>query len=565
MPGFKLTNGEFIMNIKLRFILLFIPILSISCNNAADKQWVPDILEQVNKGEIFLPNYSYAGYRWGEKQIPQNEGTVIDVTEFGVIVNDKKDDTKALKAAFAAAHKTPGPVVVKLPAGRVILEDILYIERSNFTLTGTTKNGINKTILYMPKALNELKTPKYFTELEEYLLKNDKRQREKERGVDEAFSLYSWSGGFIWINYPDERGKPYLENYNPGKVKLAEIVSGKRGGFEIEVKNSINLNVGDIVRINWYNVEGEESSLIDYLYDYQKVKIGERHWDSPQTALTKQEVNILKIDNNTITIKEPLLHDLRKEWLPDITKWNHIEEVGIENINFEFLYQEYNYHHVEYGFNGIYFTNAAHSWARNLSFRNGDNGILSDMCSNITFDNISVYGRKYHYGVHFGDCYNMLAQNIYLQAPIVHSLTFNTGSRCCVYSDCKVFRDPTLDQHSGLNYQNLFDNIEIFIDDPAHNPLTMGGAKYWSPSHAAFSTFWNVKINYSFKHSPKDTIKIKGVTDSPSARLIGIYANYPIEIDYPINTYKEGINESNIKIPSLYKYQLDSRLSKADE
>jgi hypothetical protein len=59
-----------------------------------------------------------------------------------------------------------------------------------------------------------------------------------------------------------------------------------------------------------------------------------------------------------------------------------------------------------------------------------------------------------------------------------------------------------------------------------------------------------------------DTIKIKGVTDSPSARLIGVHGNYPIDIYYPINTYVEGMNKGKIEVPSLYEYQLKRRLDK---
>jgi len=88
----------------------------------------------------------------------------------------------------------------------------------------------------------------------------------------------------------------------------------------------------------------------------------------------------------------------------------------------------------------------------------------------------------------------------------------------------------------------------------------MGGAKYWLPSHAAFSTFWNVRFKFLFDNPNMDTIKIKGVTDSPSERLIGITANYPIDIYYPINTYSEGINKKNIAVESLYNYQLENRL-----
>ncbi len=120
---------------------------------------------------------------------------------------------------------------------------------------------------------------------------------------------------------------------------------------------------------------------------------------------------------------------------------------------------------------------------------------------------------------------------------------------------------PTLDQHSGLNYQNLFDNCLIYVDDPKPKIITMGGAKYWLPSHAAFSIFWNVRFNFLYDNPDRDTIKIKGVTDSPSERLIGITANYPIDIYYPINTYSEGINKKNITVKSLYEYQLNKRIS----
>ncbi len=268
---------------------------------------------------------------------------------------------------------------------------------------------------------------------------------------------------------------------------------------------------------------------------------------------------ITKIDGNNIYIKEPLLNDLRSEWYPDVSEWKKISNVGIENIAFEFLYQEYNAHHVEYGFNAIYLTNTTHSWVRNVSFRNGDSGILTDMCSNITFENIKTYGRKYHYAVHFGDCYNMLAKDLYIQAPVVHSLTFNTGSRSCVYTNCTVTQMPSLDQHSGLNYQNLFDNCLLYVADPKHKPITMGGAKYWLPSHAAFPVLWNIRFQFLFENSVADTIQIKGVTDSPSARLVGITANYPIKIEYPINTYFEGINETGLEVKSLYEYQLNRR------
>lgn len=550
-------------NKRILIIFLLIGFSLSGCNySEKEEQWMPKILDEKNQVENFLPDYSFAGYKWGEEPIPDLKGEIVDVSDFGAIPNDKKDDTKAIFSALAKANKVDGTVILFFPKGRFILKDILYIERSNIVIRGSGAEGKNATTLYMPLALNELSTPKIMTELQEYLLENNKRQIEKARGINEPFSLYAWSGGYIWTNYPDGRGKEYLSKYNKPKNVLTKIVEGKRGDNYFTVEETSKLEIGKIVRINWYNVEGKKSSLVDYLYDNQNVKIGSRHWENPKMPLTKQEVTILNVDGNKVTIKEPLLNDLRPEWKPDITEWKYITDVGIENLTFEFLYQEYNAHHVEYGFNAIYLTNTAHSWVRNVNFRNGDNGLLTDISSNITIENVKAFGRKYHYAVHFGDCYNMLAKNLYIQAPVVHTLTFNTGSRCCVYTGCTITSMPTLDQHSGLNYQNLFDDCLIYIDDPKHKPLTMGGAKYWAPSHAAFSTFWNIRFNFLFENPNLDTIRIKGVTDSPSERLVGITGNYPVDIYYPLNTYVEGMNKPNISIKSLYYHQLQKRLKK---
>ena len=551
-----------VLSKRVLLLLISIAVMFFGCREKCEEEWRPKILDKEMEKDIFLPDYSFAGYKWGEEPIPELIGEIVNVKDYGAIANDKKDDTKAILSALERANKVDGAVILYFPKGRFILKDILYIERSNIVIRGFTAEGKNGTTIYMPLAMSELPTPKIMTELQEYLLVNNKRQIEKKRGINEPFSLYAWSGGYIWTNYHGARAKPYMSKYNKPRNVLAKIIEGKRGENYFTVENSSKLKVGSIVRISWFNTEGKESSLINYLYDNQKLTIGSRHWESPDMPLTKQEIYITGIERNKITIKEPLLNDLRPEWQPDVSEWKHIKNVGIENLNFEFLYQEYNIHHVEDGYNAIYLTNTTHSWVKNVNFRNGDNGILSDMCSNITIENVKTFGRKYHYAVHFGDCYNMLAKNLYVQAPVVHSLTFNTGSRSCVYTNCLVTQMPTLDQHSGLNYQNLFDNCILYVDDPEQKIITMGGAKYWLPSHAAFSTFWNIRFNFLYENPNMDTIKIKGVTDSPSERLIGITANYPIDIYYPINTYSEGINKTNIAVESLYQYQLEKRLNK---
>jgi hypothetical protein len=317
-----------------------------------------------------------------------------------------------------------------------------------------------------------------------------------------------------------------------------------------------------LVRIKWYNKEGEQSSLIKHMYDSKDIPIGSRHWESPEMPLIKQEVTITNINGVIITIKEPLMHDLKPEWYNRITTWNHLEEIGIEHIRFEFPKDEYFAHHLEDGYNAIYFTNAAHSWVKDISFKNGDSGFISDVCSNCTIEDVTIEGRKYHYAVQFGDVYNMLAKRINVNAETWHSLSFNTGARRSVFTDCNVTVLPSLDQHSGANHQNLFDNVKLIEDTPDRSFFYVGGDGYWAPTHGAFSTFWNIEIEYKFPNPNHDTLKVKGVHNGPSARLIGIHANYPVTINYGPDAYIEGINRKNISVVSLYNYQLEKRLSK---
>jgi pectate lyase-like protein len=543
----------------ISFVLVIIlAIVLCNCERSENKEWMPKILSEDSN--VFLPNFSYAGYHWGEKEIPNLKPT-LNVNDYGAVADDGKDDTEALLKAFSDAHKIEEPVVIKFPAGKFILKDILYIQRSNLVVQGSGR-GEDGTIIYMPQPLSELgRIPEELTELEEYLRVNNKRQREPKRGIDEPFSLYAWSGGYIWVGPKGERAKTYMQKYNEPEIELAKITNGKRGEYSFTVENSSMLSEGMLVRINWYNKDGEESSLIDHMYDGKDVPIGSRHWESPDMPLIKQEVTVTNVDENTITIKEPLMHDMKPEWYNRLTEWNHLEEVGIENIRFEFSMDEYFAHHLEEGYNAIYFTNAAHSWARNISFKNGDSGIISDVCSNITVEDVNVEGRKYHYAVQFGDVYSMFAKGINVNAEIWHSLSFNTGARSSVFTDCNVTIYPSLDQHSGANHQNLFDNIKLVEETPDRSFFYVGGDGYWAPTHGAFSTFWNIEIDYKFPNPNNDTLKVKGVHNGPSARLVGIHANYPINITYGPDAYIEGTNEKNIAVPSLYEYQLKQRLN----
>ncbi len=543
---------------KRNVILVLVASIVLLLNYQSINAEVPKILSMQGDDAPFLPDFSYAGYYWGEKPIPDLPAT-LNAVDFGVVPDDGKDDTKALQKAMKAAHQQDGTVVLRLPAGKIIVREILYIEKSNFVLQGAG-SGVDGTLLYFPIPLNDLPLPDGMEELDEYLKVNNKVQKIKDMNVEVPFSLYAWTGGFIWTRVKGKRIKPYMDKYNEPFNELAKIVSGKRGEHKITVDNTENLKIGEIISIHWYNKEGENGSLIDHMYNTREVFIGSRHWDNPDYPLVTQEVTITKITGNEIEIKSPLMHDLRPEWHPVIVEWQHLEEVGIEHLRIGFPYDLYNAHHVADGYSAIFLTGLAHSWVKNIKVNNGDNCILTEDCANVTIEEVETTGRTFHYSLEFGTVYNMLCKKITVNAPSIHSLSCNTGTRRSVFTDCDVNVQPTLDQHSGANMQNLFDNIRIIEKEPFHSFITGGGAKYWKPSHGAFSTLWNIQVDFQYPHFSDDPVLIKGIKDGPYARLVGINANYPVKIEYGPNVYKEFINEPLNTVPSLYEYQLKKRM-----
>ena len=179
-------------------LILFFSISSFSQN-------LPQIItDRKIASQNYLPDYSYAGYHFGEVQLPKKTEQVVNATDYGVIANDDLDDSKALLKAIKTASSLKGDVILQLPAGRLILSDVLYIERSNFVLRGSG-SGENGTEIFCPRPMMYLKNPESLTELREYLTTFDKRQREKENNIDLPFSQYAWSGGFIWTQVPNER------------------------------------------------------------------------------------------------------------------------------------------------------------------------------------------------------------------------------------------------------------------------------------------------------------------------------------------------------------------------
>ncbi len=530
---------------------------------------LPAILsDETTIRETFLPDFSYAGYRNGIDQLPTASGKVINVDDFGAKANDEADDTKAVISAIDAANDTSGPVIVRFGAGRYRITEVLKIERSNIVLQGQG-SGPGGTTLWFPRPLNQVDKSTSLDELRKYIVDLDKRQREPERNLDEYFSEYSWSGGFLWIQRPGTRAAAYLEEYDPEIDVLADVVSGKRGENTLRVSTPSELGVGEIIQVQWLNREGPGAGIIKSLYGSESNTAGSHHWSFPERPLVRQTSRVTAIDGDTVTLADPLLHDVNETIPAQIASWEGLEEVGIEDLHLEFPNAPWFGHHMERGYNGIYFTSAYDSWARNLRITNADSGILSYNSANLTYRDILTDGeRRAHYGIHMGNVHNVLAENVRVSNPVLHSLTFNTQSTKCVYTNAEVFVTPILDQHAGSNHQNLFDNVTLHTrataseDGPVAVVFDGSGAGYWQPGHGAFNTTWNLRVLINGGAYADESVTILGIDEGPMARVVGLHGNRTFELDYRPAPYIESLNVALFAVPSLYDYQLRKRLAK---
>lgn len=519
----------------------------------------------------YLPDFSYAGYDFGESPIPDMaDATRIDVTEFGVIADDNNDDSKALQKVMEAARKTEGPVILQLPKGRIKLSEIIKIDRSDLVIRGQGR-GDDGTEIYIHRPLSYVDTGTKFDEIRTYLQRFDKIQKDKSQNVFWPFSEYSWTGGFLWIGPDGHRAAGYLEEMDQPDPVIAEAIEGERGGMKLRVRNADKLRLGDDIEIVWFNRAGEDGPLLKTLYGDTDLPIGSHHWTFPERGLIRQKTVIRNIEGNQITIADPLLHPLSESVPASLVDWNPLTNVGIEDLKISFSPGISFGHHLEQGFNAIYFTGTRNGWVRDVTIHEADSGIITYSSSNLTYKNIETTGhREAHYAVHVGNAHNILVSDLSIRNPVRHALSVNTKSTKAVFQRTEVFQQPVLDQHAGSNHQNLFDQTLFHIDAkrdrerPRFAAWDGSGAGYWQPGHGRFNTTYNLEVRVKSGADRTETVLLEGIAEGPDARLMGIWGNRPLEVDYRPEPLMRALNQPP-SVLSLYDWQLAKRLSDASD
>ncbi|WP_260580434.1 hypothetical protein [Sphingopyxis sp. PET50] len=332
------------------------------------------------------------------------------------------------------------------------------------------------------------------------------------------------------------------------------------------VEDATKLHVGDVVQLQWFSVDGPDSKILKSLYGDTDLPIGSHHWTSPNRPVVVQSTRVAAIRGKRVTLGDPLLHDVRTDQPAVVAQWQHLTRVGIQNLRLQFPEAPSFGHHLEQGYNGIYMTGVFDGWIRNLVIDRSDSGILTDNAASLTIADVTTTGdRRAHYSVHVGAVHNVLVEGLRVENPVIHPLSVNTRSTRSVFLRSDVAQDAVIDQHSGSNHQNLFDQIVLHIDPKqtngewAYQLWVGGGAPYWKPGHGLYNTLWNARLAMSETVPADATVAISSGLEGPGERIVGLHANRRIAISYTPASYVEATGQAVEAVPSLYDWQLARR------
>ncbi|WP_309384686.1 glycosyl hydrolase family 28-related protein [Cerasicoccus frondis] len=457
-----------------------------------------------------LPDFSFAGYHFGEDPLPEYE-VVCSVKDFGAVGDGVHDDTQAFKDAIAQTDA--GAIFV--PAGRYLITDILWITKPNLVLRGA---GPEQSVLYCPKPLEEIKPNMSATT------------------AGRPTSNYSWSGGIVWLK----------GSYKwPWLTKISG--TAERGDHWVDVESADRLAVGDVVLVAVN--EDEPGSLLEHLYSGDSGDV---------QNINKVSVNmrsrIMEIDNQRVKLERPLSFDLRPEWNPllrgsDFT----VFESGVEDLGFEFPNTPYEGHFTELGYNAIAINRAADCWVRNVHIVNCDSGIYV-RGYNCTIDGVVIEsdrepdasGKTGHHGLDMGnDC---LLENFDIQTEFIHDITVDHHASRNVVKNGRAV-DMRLDHHRRAPYQNLFCNLDV---GKGTDIWHCGGGEALGKHSAARGVFWGFRSEQNIQ-PPKPGF------GPESLMFVGLKTDHPSTTD-PNGVWWEAIPPEQLQPADLHAAQLKRRL-----
>lgn len=413
------------------------------------------------RGDPYVLDFSHAGYHAAERGIPDVTGPVFDVTGFGAVPNDGKDDQEAIQRAIDAAEKAGGGVVFFPPGIYHVNSDLANRKPLRITSSGIVLRGsggweggteiriVHPTIQVEPKPLEPM------------------------------------GGGWLQIGVPTtpEMISRLTENIRKNE-SLIVVEDGK--AFEPGMFISLRVNRSrEIVK--------------DVIAPYTMEDLSPLWTRCQNDGISLVEHHVVqKVDGNRVTLREPVKTEMKTEYGWHVTTYETCEEIGIEDICFQGEWIGNFYHHRsvldDNGWEAIRFTHTVNSWVRRCSFINLNSMINFEASSYLSVLHLDMGGAMGHSsmgtprrctGILVGLSREILSEQTGVHSN--HSIGSAGSGAGHVFWRYEMHPDQAFDFHGMFPYATLFDKVV------GGDLTTTGGPNASFPNHLKDFVVWNFK------------------------------------------------------------------------
>lgn len=426
-------------------------------------------------------DFSYAGYEYSEKPIPEMEDLkVFDVTDYGAIPDDDKSDEEGISRAIEAAVEN-GSGIVYLPKGRYLVNtdeetrDFDIGDYESFRMESPFNFDFSKGNI---------------------IIRGEKNARAEEGGTEVHMV------NPLGTETPEKMYTPPFLFDLKGADEIYTVLGrpksdAKQGEYKIRVSNVDRFEVGMWISLSLN--ESDPELLAEELHN----KTPEKSWKAILKEVRKRERHeIAEVDpeSQTITFREPLKSDVNKEHNWRIQEYAQASHVGVENIWFsgsqdEFLEADNDgvfKHHknfvVDSGWQFLRVSNVTDSWIQDCTFEDFSRAVSLRNSARVSIVNLKTVGAPAHACITVYNSMGVLVAGVDEQASAWHAAGVQGVSVGNVFWRNRYPEDVAFESHASQPRYTLFDNVEGGLQ-PGH----FGGARDKLPNHLTGLTLWNFK------------------------------------------------------------------------
>jgi len=474
-----------------------------------------------------LTDYSYAGYEHGEKAIPDVQGPIFKVTDYGAKADDAISDEDAIRKAVAAAEQAGGGVVLFPPGKFLIWTDRKKVEPIRITCSGVVLRGAGCG-----------------------------------RGGTLIRLVHSGYGtGPYPVKGIDFNSIPYGFFFGPKKEDKSETDKGvvltgavRRGTFEVPLKCTDGFKPGD-----WVTLKANTPKLdVELMAGLKPDPTWERIIQKGSSICEFHQVAAVR--DGKLVLKEPVLVNLGEDFGVKVARTEMIENSGAEDIAFQGGWRQVFVHHRsaldDEGWDGILFAYVANGWVRRCSFLNMNSGVYMRDSAFCSLLQNRFFGNRGHYdsSVRSNCTYNLNGLTQEAMGP-QHSCSTGNRSAGTVVWRWTMTPESSVDSHGNGPYATLIDRVD------GGTMTRSGGPAPSFPNHMRWMVFWN----FSYNANDEQPINFWNYEKGKEAKFVkplfvGLHGK-------PVKLREDSVEANEcpgapVTPESLYEAQLGLRLGK---